>query len=60
MRRFNLRCVNLNKSVVGFSYEKKVTALLLHEGLTVEFEIYLAGRVDYGDLMGLHVQDNSV
>ena len=50
-----MRCVNLNKSVVGFSYERKVTALLLYEGLTVEFEIYLAGRVDCGDLLGLHI-----
>ena len=47
----------MNKSVVGFSFERKLKALLLHEGLTVEFELDLAGRVDCGELLGLHVQD---
>ena len=51
---------NFNKSVVGFPYERKVAALLLHEGLTEAFKLNLAGRVDYGDLMGFNVQDNPV
>ena len=51
---------NFNKSVVGFPDEREVAALLLHEGLTEAFELNLAGRVDCGDLLGLHIQDNYV
>ena len=49
-----MRCVNLNKSVVGFLEEREMAALLLHEGLTLAFELNLAGRVDCGDFQGLH------
>ena len=41
--------------------EREALALLLHEGLTeAVLEFYLAGRVDCGDLLGFHVQDNSI
>ena len=40
--------------------EREEEALHLHEGLTVGLELYLGGRVDFGDLLGLFVQDNPV
>ena len=40
--------------------EREELALHLHEGLTEAFELELAGRVDFGDLLGLHIQDNPV
>ena len=47
-------------SVVGVADEREEEALLLHEGLTFAGELDLAGRVDCGDLLGYHVQDNPV
>ena len=46
--------------LVGFLDEREVTALLLYEGLTLVDELDLAGRVDCSELLGLHVQNNSV
>ena len=46
--------------VVGVADEREEEALLQHEGLTHADELDLAGRVDCGDLLGLHVQDNPV
>ena len=46
--------------VVGVLDEREETALLLHEGLTDAVEPLLAGRVDCGALLGLHVQDHPV
>ena len=40
--------------------EREEEAVLLHDGLTAADELDLAGRVDCGDLLGLHVQDYPV
>ena len=45
---------------VGVVDEREEEALLQHEGLTAAVEPNLAGRVDCGDLLGIHVQDNPV
>ena len=46
--------------VVGVLDEAEEEALHLHERLTVAAELYLAGRVDFDDLLGFYVQDNPV
>ena len=46
------------KVFVGVCDERDKGARHLHEGLTSAAELDLAGRVDCGDLLGLHVQDN--
>ena len=39
-------------------FDEREEALLRDEGLTEAFELYPAARLDFGDLQGLHVQDN--